>query len=287
MRFSSGAAFLASPAKAVTVFGMSGVGKTRIGRILREAQWFHYSVDYRIATRYMENYIVDNVKREAMKNPVLRGLLLSDSIYIRSNVTFGNLEPLSVYLGKPGNPAKGGLPFDEYRRRQAQHRRAEIRSMLDVPEFIEKARDIYGYENFVADASGSLCEVVDPENHNDAVLKTVSEATLLVYIRGTEAHARMLIDRFKAAPKPMYYQDVFLGRKWAEYKTLTGCERDDDVDPDGFAIWGFEQLLHHRIPLYQKIADNFGYAIEADDVAGISTADAFLALVAKAIDGQG
>ncbi|WP_137392030.1 ATPase [Rhodoligotrophos defluvii] len=286
MRFPSGSAFLAAPAKAVTVFGMSGVGKTRIGRLLREAQWFHYSVDYRIATRYMENYIVDNVKREAMKNPVLRGLLLSDSIYIRSNVTFANLEPLSVYLGKPGNPAKGGLPFEEYRRRQNQHRRAEIRSMLDVPEFIEKAQDIYGYNNFVADASGSLCEVVDPDNPADAVLKTVSEATLMIYVRGTEAHARMLTERFKAAPKPMYYQDAFLLRKWAEYKTLTGCVRDDDVDPDGFAIWGFEQLLHHRMPLYQRIADNFGYVVEADDVAGIGKADEFLALVAETIDRQ-
>jgi hypothetical protein len=284
MRFSSGSAFLAEPAKAVTVFGMSGVGKTRIGRILRKENWFHYSVDYRIATRYMENYIVDNVKREAMKNPVLRGLLLSDSIYIRSNVTFSNLEPLSVYLGKPGDPARGGLPFEEYRRRQAQHRRAEIRSMLDVPEFIEKARDIYGYSHFVADASGSLCEVVDVDNPADPVLETISASTLLVYIRGTERHAETLIERFKRAPKPMYYQDTFLLRKWAEYKQTHGIERDEDVDPDGFAVWGFEQLLHHRIPLYQAIADRHGYVIEADDVAHVNTAQEFTDLIAQAID---
>ena len=34
--------------------------------------WFHYSVDYRIGTRYMGEYIADNFKREAMKVPLLR-----------------------------------------------------------------------------------------------------------------------------------------------------------------------------------------------------------------------
>ena len=109
--------------KRVALFGMSGLGKTRIAAMLREeAEWFHYSVDFRIGTRYMGEHIVDNFKREAMRNPFLRQLLRSDSIYIASNITFHNLEPLSTYLGKPGDPAKGGIPFDEYLRRQRQHR---------------------------------------------------------------------------------------------------------------------------------------------------------------------
>jgi hypothetical protein len=88
--------------------------------MLRESGgWFHYSIDYRIGTRYMGEHIVDNFKREAMRNPFLRELLLSDSIYIASNITFDNLAPLSTYLGKPGDPAKGGLSFSEYLRRQA------------------------------------------------------------------------------------------------------------------------------------------------------------------------
>ena len=112
---------------------MSGLGKTRIAAMLREeADWFHYSVDFRIGTRYMGEHIVDNFKREAMRNPFLRQLLRSDSIYIASNITFHNLEPLSTYLGKPGDPAKGGIPFDEYLRRQRQHRGAEISATRDA-----------------------------------------------------------------------------------------------------------------------------------------------------------
>ena len=52
---------------------MSGLGKTRIAAMLREeADWFHYSIDFRIGTRYMGEHIVDNFKREAMRNPFLR-----------------------------------------------------------------------------------------------------------------------------------------------------------------------------------------------------------------------
>jgi len=53
MKFSSAKAFMDWPAKAVTIFGMSGVGKTSLARMLRHHDWFHYSVDYRIGTRYM------------------------------------------------------------------------------------------------------------------------------------------------------------------------------------------------------------------------------------------
>ena len=124
-----------SPNKRVLMFGMSGLGKTRSSAILRAGGWFHYSVDYRIGTRYMGEAIADNFKREAMKVPLLRELLLSDSVRIASNITFDNLAPLSTYLGKPGDPALGGVPFDEYRRRQAQHREQQDAERGQCPAF--------------------------------------------------------------------------------------------------------------------------------------------------------
>ncbi len=284
MRFSSSQQFRDIPRKAVTVLGMSGVGKTTLARLLLDAHWFQYSVDYRIGTRYMDEYITDNYKREAMKNPFLRELLRSDSIYISSNITFDNLAPLSTYLGKPGNPALGGISFSEYKRRQAQHRDAEIRALMDVPEFIRRAQDIYGYENFICDSGGSLCEVVNPDDLNDPVLKTLAESSVLLYIEGTPEHTAMLVERFKKYPKPMYYQPAFLDAKWAEYKTLNKIKNDDDVNPDGFAVWGFEQLLHHRIPLYSRIAQNFGYTVRMQDIPRVTSVDEFNKFVSSAID---
>jgi len=270
----------------VTFFGMSGVGKTSLAGLLQKRDWFQYSVDYRIGTRYMDEHIVDNFKREAMRNPFLRQLLRSDSIYIRSNISFENLSPLSTYLGKPGDPALGGLSFDEYRRRQEQHRAAEIRALLDVPEFIERAKDIYGYSHFVCDSGGSLCEVVDPHDEQDPVLQCLADHTMLVYIRGTPEHTRMLVDRFRAHPKPMYYNPAFLDAKWAEYKSLRGLTRDQQVDPDDFAVWGFEQLLAHRIPLYEAIAQRYGYVLDMNHVPGVHTEADLLDLLARTIDAQ-
>jgi hypothetical protein len=284
MRFRSGKDFASLPSKSVTVLGMSGVGKTTLAALLQHESWFQYSVDYRIGTKYMDEVISDNFKREAMRVPFLRELLRKDSIYIRSNITFDNLAPLSTYLGKPGNAAKGGITFAEYTKRQNQHREAEIHSLLDVPFFIERARDIYGYPNFVCDSGGSLCEVVDPDNAQDPVLKSLAENTLLLYIEGTPEHTKMLVKRFRKNPKPMYYQPAFLAAKWAEYKKLQGLKHDDDVDPDGFAVWGFEQLLHHRLPLYRKIAENFGYKIPMSAVPKVKSAADFTALIAQTIN---
>ena len=269
--------------KAVALFGMSGLGKTRTAAMMRAAgDWFHYSVDYRIGTRYMGEYIVDNFKREAMRNPFLRELLRSDSIYIASNISFDNLSPLSTYLGKPGDPAKGGIPFEDYVCRQRQHREAEIAALLDTPVFLHKAREIYGYDHFLADTGGSICEVVDPDDPADPVLTALAGAVLLVRIRGTDAQADALAARFERAPKPMYYPEPFLRRCWAEYLAARGCA-ETEVDPDAFVAWGFRRLLAHRLPLYDRIAANWGVTVEAHEVEAVETPEGFDHLIATAI----
>lgn len=283
MLFNTPEEFLSAPRHAVTVFGMAGVGKTWLAALLRRHQWFHYSADYRIGTRYMGEFIVDNFKAEAMKVPFLRQLLRSDSIKIDSNITFANLEPLSTYLGRPGDVAKGGLLLGEYQRRQEQHRIAEIDALKDVPYFIERAERLYGYSNFIADTGGSLIEVVDPTNPDDPVIKALSSSTLLLYIKGSENDAAELVRRFCESPKPMYYQPQFLVQKWQEFKALNKVEQDADVDPDLFGAWGFEALLKDRLPRYQTLADNFGYAVDASDLATVRDGKDFLDLVAGAI----
>ncbi|PLL13199.1 ATPase [Tabrizicola sp. TH137] len=283
MIYASGAEFRAAREKRVLLFGMSGLGKTHLSNLLRDAGgWFHYSVDYRIGTRYMGEYIADNFKREAMKVPLLRELLMTDSVYIASNITFDNLAPLSTYLGKPGDPARGGVPFAEYCTRQAQHREAEIAALHDTLRFIDRARDIYGYSNFVCDSGGSICEVVDATDRNDPVMAALSGTLLMVWIKGSEAHRAELVRRFDRAPKPIYYQPDFLAGLWAEYLAQEG-KPEDQVDPDAFLRFGYARLLDHRQPRYAAMAE-WGVTVTAEEVAQVTDAVGFDDLIARAID---
>jgi len=282
MLFDDPNSFVEADGKAITVFGMAGVGKTWISNLLRQQNWFHYSIDYRIGSRYMGEYITDNLKREAMQVPFLSALLRSDSIDISTNLHFENLEPLSTYLGAPGSSAKGGLSLAEYQKRQQQHRIAEIAALGDVPHFIQRAKNLYGYSNIIADTGGSMIEVVGT-NENDPVIKALTSTTMLLYIRGTDADAQSLIDRYQKTPKPMYYRPALLQEKWAEFKKINHIENDEDVDPTSFAIWGFEAILHDRLPRYQALADRFGYCVDASDLPGIRDSNDFIALMRKAI----
>ena len=271
--------WIKSSNKRVSLLGMSGLGKTRLSNMLQSSfNWFHYSVDYRIGTRYLDEFIVDNFKQEAMKNPFLRELLLSDSIYISSNLNFNNLSPLSTYLGKPGKENLGGINFEKYKKRQKQHREAEILSILDTNKFIEKSNDIYGYQNFVCDTSGSICEVVNPEDPNDPLLSHLSKDTLIILIKGSRKHKEQLIKRFKKDPKPIYYNEDFLNKKWSNFKDEFKVS-NSNVDPDKFILYCFEELLDYRTPIYNSIAKNWGITIDADDISKVKNENDFIDLV--------
>ncbi|WP_423210394.1 ATPase [Paracoccus yeei] len=283
MLYKTQAEWLAAPRKRVLFFGMSGLGKTHLASMLRgSGAWFHYSVDYRIGTRYMGELIADNFKREAMKVPFLRQLLLSDSVYIASNITFENLAPLSTYLGKPGSETRGGLPFQEYMRRQDQHRMAEIAALLDSGHFIRRAQDIYGLAHFVCDSGGSVCEVVDPFAATDPVLDALERDLLLVWIKGSDAHTEELVRRFDRAPKPMYYQPDFLDRAWTAYRVEKGLA-EDEVNPDAFIRWTYARALAHRQPRYAAMARR-GVTLLAEEVAGVGSPEDLIGLIGDAID---
>ena len=260
--------------KAVTLLGMSGVGKTTLANKLPKTEWFHYSADYRIGTKYLEEPILDNIKRQAMQVDFLRDLLRSDSIYICSNITVHNLAPISTFLGKLGNRKAGGLSLEEFKERQRLHREAEIAAMRDVASFIDKGRNIYQYDHFVNDAGGSICELDD-----DETIEILADNTLIIYIRADSEMEDTLIERAIDDPKPLYYQDDFLDEKLGEYMRLEGLRAIDEIDPDKFVRWMFPKLVEHRRPLYQKIADRYGYTVEARDIEQVRNERDFLDLV--------
>lgn len=273
------AEFLNWPHKAITLLGMSGIGKTTLAYKLPKSQWFHYSGDYRIGTKYLAEPILDNIKRQAMKVDFLRDLLRSDSIYISSNVTVHNLEPVSTFLGKIGRPDLGGLPVDEFKRRQRLHREAEIGAMRDVEAFIDKAQEIYGYDHFINDAGGSVCELNDEQT-----VRTLEEHTLIVYIRADSAFEKELVRRAIMNPKPLYYQEPFLDKHLKTYLEEHGLDRPEQIIPDEFVRWVFPALVEHRRPLYQALADQHGYTVDAHAIEQVTNERDFLELVASALE---
>ena len=265
--------------KSVMFFGMSGLGKTHVSKMLvQQGGWFHYSIDYRIGTAGMYGHIKDNLIRHAMREPFLAQMLRADAMYLEPNVHDHDLTAVASYLGKPGNPARGGLPMTEYTRRQDQFRTAEIAALRDTPVFLARARDLYGYAHFICDTGGSICEWIDPDDAHDPLLSELSQHCLPVWIKGDDAHAQELIRRFDRAPKPMAYQPAFLARVWAQYLSENNIQ-EDEVDPDTFIRWTYAQALAHRQPRYAAMAE-YGVTVTAEEMHAVTTSEEFDDLIA-------
>jgi len=271
--------FKQSKNKRLTLLGMSGVGKTHLSKLLsNEDKWFHYSGDYRIGAEYLNQAILDNIKHNIRQDDWLGDLLDNKSISVENHITFDNLSSVSAFLGKAGNPEQGGLPIDEFTRRQALFQEAEISAMLDVPQFIKKSTQ-QGFDHFINDAGGSLCELDD-----DKVYQTLAEHSLILYIRASKTNKSALIERAQTHPKPLYYQADFLKAQLATYLTENNLTYVAQINPDAFVGWIFPQLLAHRVPKYEAIAQKYGYTIDSEDLYQCKNADEVFELIYGVLD---
>ena len=268
--------------RSITLLGMSGVGKTHLSALLRRNDWFHYSGDYRIGTRYLDEHILDIIKAQAMQVPFLKDLLRRDWILIRNNIKVNDLGPVLSFVGKLGNPDLGGLAMEEFSRRQALYRESEIAAMMDVPAFVRKAHQVYGYDNFVNDVGGSLCELEEP-----AVIDLLARHSLILYIQVPPEDEIKLIQRAQADPKPLYYRPAFLAAAVRDYLDVQGLQYIAEIDPDEFTRWVFPRLFHSRVPRYEAIARPHGYTVVSAEIAQIRDEADFMELVEAAIARKG
>jgi len=265
--------------KKVTLLGMSGVGKTYLSTLLCGHNWFHYSGDYRIGTRYLDEPILDIIKQQAMQVPFLHDLLRRDWIYIRNNIKVDDLGSVLSFVGKLGDPEQGGVALEDFVHRQAQYREAEIAAMHDVPEFIRKSQEIYGYAHFVNDVGGSLCELDEP-----SVIDLLVTHTLILYIQVTDKEEEQkLIERAQSDPKPLYYRPDFLKQQLEIYLEENAMSYAAEMDPDEFTRWIFPRLFHSRIPRYEAIAAPHGYTVTSREVAEVRDEADFLQLLETVI----
>jgi len=271
--------FANSTNKRLSLLGMSGVGKTHLAKLLGlDDKWYHYSGDYRIGTKYLNNDIINNIEQKIRQDEHLAELLDNNSISINNHVTFDNLSSVSAFLGKVGNPEQGGLPIDEFCRRQLLHREAEINAMLDVPEFIKKSQQ-EGFNHFINDIGGSLCELDDEKVH-----QTLFDNTLILYVKANKSSEFTLIDRAQTHPKPLHYQHEFLKQQLDAYLLENELVYAAQMNPNSFVRWVFPRLLKHRKPKYEKIANRYGCTIDSQDLCLCKNSNEVFELICGVLD---
>ena len=265
--------------KRLTLLGMSGVGKTHLAKLIGEnGGWYHFSGDYHIGATYLKDEIINNITKKMKQDPWLLNLLDNHSISVNSQVTFDNLEPISAFLGKVGNPEEGGLAIDEFIRRQALFLEAEIKAMYDVPNFIKESQQL-GYNNFINDAGGSLCELGDKK-----LYQLLAKNTLVVYIKTDKDAEKKLIERSKSQPKPVYYHPDFFESALRSYLEKNSLDYVAQISPDAFVRWVFPKLVEDRLAKYQSLADQYGYTITSNNLYKCHSSDDVINLIAGALD---
>jgi hypothetical protein len=248
----SGAEFLGQDKKAITLMGMSGVGKSHISLQLEEWGWRNYSCDYQIGTKYLKRLIPEGRDRTA-----------------------DDISWLSDFVGQLGNREKGGIALSEFELRQRLYYNAECDCVVDAGPIIDSEE-----KNIVIDSSGSLCEIED-EN----VLKELGERTLFVYLKvRQEGHADIL-ERASSYPKPLYFPPAFLEERLARYKDKFDLQDNREIDPAEFLRWIFPHLFEARLPKYQALAEKYGVIVPSHEV-DLSSEEAFLKGIAGALDAQ-
>ena len=247
--------------KRIALLGMSGLGKTFISRnLFKNDNWSHYSVDYEI------------------------GKLLFKDKYQKliDGFDVDNLTNLSNFLGKPGSSLKGGIPFSEYVSRQKLHRDAETEATLNACSLIEKSPDL---SKVVCDTSGSICELVNPSDKEDILLKSLSKNFLIICLEAPDSIYQLLIDRFLARPKPMYYEENFLHSLWQTFN-IGNTDTEDKINPDDFMIFGFKALIERRKAIYDMIAKNWGIKLNFDNLSSVKNEADLMAVVQSEIESK-
>ncbi len=276
--------FIDGENKAITLMGMSGVGKTYLSEKLASWGWYHYSCDLEIGVNLLGDDIVETIRNDILAHPGLRLFFETGAISINNNITVDNLRTLSAFIGKLGNPSQGrigkeghgGIALDEFKRRQKLYCEAEHQSLAQLSEKISEALQ-QGHHKFVNDSTGSMCEMDDPD-----LIRSVAENSLIVYIKASDEELQAVIRRAEEYPKPLLYPAKKFDDWLEAYLKERGLSSPDDIEPDDFSRSNFRKLLDHRIPIYDAIADQYGVTVSSTDFKEVDSEEAFLDILRNA-----
>lgn len=245
--------FLDIKYKVITLMGMSGVGKTHLSLMLDGHGWRHYSCDLEIGKRIL-NAEIEHTLNE------------------KNNVSADDLSQLSKYVGRLGDDSKGGLPYDEFKRRQIKYYKAECQAIAQLNNVVNHATR-NGFTHTINDSTGSLCEIGD-----DRLMEFIDENSLIVYIKATPEEEEKVLHRAQDYPKPMFFSPEKFD-SWVNAYSIENDLRPEEFDPDSFSRWVFPKLFKNRLPKYQAIADKYGVTIPSEAFQGVANSEDFLKII--------
>ena len=82
---------------------------------------------------------------------------------------------------------------------------------------------------------------------------------------------QVLIERFLAKPKPMYFQEDFLNSLWQNFRN-DASNINDQINPDDFMIYGFKALIKRRKAIFDTISKNWGISLNVERLREVKTA---------------
>ncbi len=236
------------PRKSITLIGMSGAGKTHISCKLEQWGWHNYSCDFEIADKYLKAEL-DNLE----------------------NISASDISALSNYLGKLGNPEKGGFLLEKFKSRQKAYYDAESAALANMKAALDSSN-----KDFVHDSTGSLVEI---EDHD--LIKKIGEQSLFVYLKTGEKEEKEVLQRARDYPKPLFFPPKFLKEKLEQYISENNLSGVENIEPDEFSRWVFPLLFAARKPKYQKLADLYGITIPSSEFTDLQSSDDFIAIIER------
>ncbi|SUO96944.1 deoxynucleoside kinase [Suttonella ornithocola] len=259
---------------AITLLGHSGVGKTTLSTMLAKDGWFHYSGDFRIATRYLNEAIDNWLLEQTQALPIFSDLISKNAISIKGKVSIEQLAVISAYIGKIG---RQGMSYDIFLQRQKAFMQAEKCAMYDIEQFMPLAQKRYGMTSFNNDAGGSLGEYLD----DAALMNFLAKRTLIVYLDAGEELQAELERRAVQYPKPICYDTSFLQQMIETYAQESAIAHPDDFDSDDFLRFVGPKLLRHRRHRYSEIAKRYGISLPVEKVWACKDAGEFAYLLTE------
>lgn len=243
--------FIKTPFKAITLIGMSGVGKSHIaGALEKSDNWYHFSVDLLIGKYY-----------------------IADHIPHADEITKDDITPIAKWMGILGDPAKGGTKLKTIKRHQRLYHDAEVLACQALPAFANVAKE-QGYAGIINDTTGSLVELDYPE-----LPEIIAESSLIVYIEASDEDKKAIYERAISYPKPMFYPKGFLDQAVADFMAEHNIAKEDAIDPKAFFDWCYPKLFEQRLPKYKAIADKYGVTISSDEIKKVEKAEDLLKLI--------